>query len=128
MPRLRQKERLKILRKNVEIGAQREAKTAAELVAENPGKVVQRERTLRDANGNIVIDPVTGESRRVDHAVIDREANSAKTYETTGDNVDKRLQLSKEKSIRRKGGVYIRDKDTGKLIPAEGVSELRRQK
>jgi len=117
-----------ILKKNVETGAQRAAKTAEELAAENPGKVVQQERTLRDANGNKVVDPVTGEARRVDHAVIDRDANSAKTYETTGDNVDKRLQIRKEERIRKEGGTFVRDKGTGKLIPTEGVSEVRRQK
>jgi hypothetical protein len=117
-----------ILKKNVETGAQRAAKTAEELAAENPGKVVQQERTLRDANGNKVVDPVTGEARRVDHAVIDRDANSAKTYETTGDNVDKRLQQKKEERIVGTGGTYIRDKETGKLVPVEGVSEVRRQK
>jgi len=117
-----------ILKKNVETGAQREAKTSAELAAENPGKVVQQERTLRDANGNKVIDPVTGEARRVDHAVIDRDANSAKTYETTGETVDKRWQQKKEEHIIEAGGKYIRDKETGNLVPVEGVSEVRRQK
>ena len=128
MPRLEQRERLRYLKKNIETGAQRAAKTAEELAAENPGKVVQQERTLRDANGNKVVDPVTGEARRVDHAVIDRDANSAKTYETTGGNVDKRLQIRKEERIRKEGGTFVRDKGTGNLIPTEGVSEVRRQK
>ena len=114
--------------KNAETGAQRAVKTAEELAAENPGEVVQGERTLRDAAGNKVPDPVTGEARRVDHAVIDRDANTAKTYETTGDKVDKRLQQKKEERIRDAGGTFIRDKETGKLIPVENVSEIRRQK
>jgi len=116
------------LLKNAETGAQRAAKTAEKLAAENPGKVVQQERTLRDAAGNKVLDPVTGEGRRVDHAVIDQEAGTAKAYETTGDSVDKRLQQKKEERIRDAGGTYIRDKETRKLIPVEGVSEVRRQK
>jgi hypothetical protein len=116
------------LLRNVADGAQRAVKTAEELAAENPGKAVQGERTLRDADGNKVLDPVTGEGRRIDHAVIDREAGSAKAYETTGDSVDKRLQQKKEERIRDAGGTYIRDKETGDLIPVEGVSEVRRQK
>jgi hypothetical protein len=106
----------------------RAVKTAEELAAENPGKVIQQERTLRDANGNKVLDPVTGEGRRVDHAVIDRKAGTAKAYETTGENVDKSFQLEKEKRIREAGGAYIRDKETGKLVPVEGTSGVRRQK
>ena len=35
--------------------------------------------------------------RRVDHAVIDRDADTAKTYETTGENVDKTLASRKKK-------------------------------
>jgi hypothetical protein len=60
--------------------------------------------------------------------VIDRKAGTAKAYETTGDKVDKGFQINKEKRIREAGGTSIRDKETGKLIPVEGVSEVRRQK
>ena len=120
--------KLKQLLENIATGVQRAAKTAKELADENPGKAIQHERTLRDVSGNKVLDPVTGEGRRVDHVVIDRDANSAKTYETTGENVDKRLQLDKEKRIIEAGGKYIHDKETGELIPVEGVSEVRRQK
>ena len=76
--------KLKQFLENIATGVQRAAKTAKELADENPGKAIQHERTLRDVNGNKVLDPVTGEGRRVDHVVIDRDANSAKTYETTG--------------------------------------------
>jgi hypothetical protein len=114
--------------KSAQEGAQREAKTASELATENPGKSVQRERTLRDAEGKKVTDPVTGEGRRVDHAVIDREANKAKTFETTGPNVNKSPQLvAKEQRIREAGGTHIRDKETRKIVPVEGISEVRRQ-
>jgi RHS repeat-associated protein len=110
-----------------EIGNGREEVTDQQLKQEYPGQPVQRERMLRDADGKKVIDPVTGEGRRVDHAVIDREANTAKTFETTGTNVDKRLQLQKEERIRQQGGTYIRDKETRQLVPVEGTSEVRRQ-
>jgi RHS repeat-associated protein len=108
-------------------GARRGTMSAAKLTAENPNKVVQAERLLRDAEGKKVIDPLTGEGRRVDHAVIDREANTAKTYETTGQNVDKTQQLAKEQRIRDAGGTYIRDKQTRQLVPVEGKSEIIRQ-
>lgn len=99
-------------------------------VAERWRQAAQVQNDLKSIAGvgNKVHDPATGEGRRVDHAVIDREANSAKTYETTGDHVDKRLQQRKEKRIVEAGGRYIRDKETKKLVPLEGVSEIRRQK
>ena len=113
--------------KNYEAGKQRENQVQQELQSENPNASVQRERMLRDSEGNKVVDPLTGEGRRVDHAVINRESNTAKTYETTGNNVDKRLQLEKEARIREQGGTYVRDKETRKLVPTEGQSELRRK-
>jgi hypothetical protein len=112
---------------NAAAGTRREAQTAAELATENPGKVVQGQRTLRNAEGKKVVDPVTGEGRRVDHAVIDREANTAKTFETTGQNVSKEEQLAKEQRVREAGGKFVRDKETQQMVPVEGVSEVRRQ-
>ena len=82
---------------------------------------------LRDADGKKVVDSETGEGRVVDHAVIDREANSAKTYETTGQNVDKTQQIQKEERIRTQGGTYIRDKETRNLIPVQDTSKVVRQ-
>jgi hypothetical protein len=67
------------------------------------------------------------EGRRVDHAVIDREANTAKTYETTGISVDKTSQIRKENRIRAGGGSYIRDKKTRQLVPVQGTSKVIRQ-
>lgn len=116
-----------IVKENAEAGVKREVKTAAELAAENPGKVVQNQRLLRNAEGEKVIDPVTGEGRRVDHAVIDREANQAKTYETTGMNVNKAAQIDKEERIQKAGGTYIRDRETRQLVPVQGKSQVIRQ-
>lgn len=113
--------------KSAKEGAQREVKTAAELAAENPGKSVQGQRMLRDAEGKKVLDPVTGTGRRVDHAVIDREANTAKTYETTGQNVNKTQQIRKEERIREAGGTYIRDKETRNLVPVQETSQVIKQ-
>ena len=118
---------VKVLQESAKVGAERQAKTAAELAVENPGKIVQNERMLRNAKGEKVIDPVTGTGRRVDHAVIDQKANVAKTYETTGENVSKVNQLRKEDRIRDAGGTYIRDKETRQLVPVQDVSQVRRQ-
>ena len=70
---------------------------------------------------------MTKEGRRVDHAVIDRKANTAKTYETTGPNVNKKAQIDKEQRIRDVGGTYIRDKETKALVPVQGNSKVIRQ-
>jgi hypothetical protein len=112
---------------NSATGARREAQVATQLAAENPGKVVQGQRLLRDATGTKVIDPVTGTGRRVDHAVIDRSANTAKTYETTGPSVRKELQIQKEDRIRSQGGTFIRDRETRKVVPTQGTSEVIRK-
>lgn len=113
--------------KNHQEGLRRQDEVAQELAAENPGKVVQGERLLRDETGKKVVDPVTGQGRRVDHAVIDRDKGTARTYETTGNAVDKTVQLEKEQRVRDAGGRYIRDKETRKMVEVEGVSEVKRK-
>jgi hypothetical protein len=115
---------------NYDTGKAREDVTDKELKDENadkPNTSVQRERMLRDKDGKKVVDPVTGEGRRVDHAVIDRDKGTAETHETTGPNVDKTDQLDKEKRIRAAGGTYIRDKETRKMVPVNDVSKVKRQ-
>jgi hypothetical protein len=52
------------LARNAERGAALEAKMAEQLKRENPGASVQNQQYLRDAKGNIVKDPKTGEARR----------------------------------------------------------------
>jgi hypothetical protein len=123
-PELRLGETTATVTKNLTDGLKREAKTAEML---NPGMVVQGQRDLRDATGARVIDPVTGTGRRVDHAVIDRSANTAKTYETTGPNVNKSAQIDKEQRVRDAGGTFIRDKETRQLVPVQEKSEVIRQ-
>jgi hypothetical protein len=59
--------------------------------------------------------------------VIDQEANTAKTVETTGTNVNKDKQMLKEQRIRDAGGTYVRDRETKKLVPVDGVSEVRKR-
>jgi RHS repeat-associated protein len=107
-----------------EQGAAREAKVAEALRAENPGAKVQNQQYLRDESGKIVKDPITGEGRRVDHAVI--KDGQATTVETTSLKADKNPQLRKEERIRNEGGTYVRDRDTKQLVPVCSVSEVRR--
>jgi hypothetical protein len=115
------------LTKNAKDGARREKETHDQLKQQNPGKSVQRERYLRDKDGKIIRDPKTGEARRVDHAVIDREKERARTYETTGPDVSKVEQMAKETRIREEGGIYIRDQETRKIVPTEGPSQIIRR-
>ena len=62
---------------------------------------------LRDANGNKVHDPVTGEGRRVDHAVIDRDANTAKTYRQRGIMLTSTCnRIKKDESLTRVGHIF----------------------
>jgi len=123
----KRKSLLERLTKNAIAGARREKETRDQLKAQNPGKSVQRERYLRDKDGNIIRDPETGKARRVDHAVIDRENERARTYETTGPEVPKTEQMAKEVRIRKQAGTYIRDHETRKMIPTEGDSEIVRR-
>lgn len=67
---------------------------------------------------------MTGEGRRVDHAVI--QDGKARTVETTSMTADKTSQLGKEQRILDSGGNNIRDRETRELVPVQGQCELRR--
>ena len=105
-------------------GARREDVFNAQMRAKHPNATVQCQRYLCNAQGQSVKDPVTGERRRIDTAVI--ENGQAKTYEVTSMTADKDLQLAKEGRIVQNGGSYIRDRSTGDLVPVSGVSDLMR--
>lgn len=107
-----------------EQGAAREAKIAKALKAENPGAKIQNQQYLRDATGKIAKDPLTGQGRRVDHAVI--EGGQASTVETTSLGADKAAQAAKEQRILSNGGTFVRDRDTRELVPVKGQCQLRR--
>ena len=84
------------------------------------GASVQRELDLRDAEGNIVKDPITGEGRRLDHVVI-KDGKALAVVESTSEGSSKSSQESKEMRIRGAGGTFVRDRNTGKLISISGV-------
>jgi len=106
-------------------GDRRELETEKELQSQYPDASVQREQYLRDSDGNIVRDPVTGEGRRIDHVVIE-DGNVIDSVETTSINADKTAQTNKEIRIRESGGEYIRDRDTGCLEKACNTRIIRR--
>lgn len=105
---------------NRQQGKLREQKTEQELRNEHPNASIQREQYLRDAEGKIAKDPRTGEARRVDHVVVD-DGKVIRKVETTGMDVRKIEQLQKEERIIESGGRYIRDRETGKLLPVDEV-------
>lgn len=107
------KEQVKENQKN---GKRREKETEQELKEKYPDAEVQGERYLRDANGKIVKDPLTGEGRRLDHVVI-KDGKVIDVVETTSLTVDKSAQIAKEGRIIESGGSFIRDKVTKELIP-----------
>lgn len=84
-----------------------------------------RERYLRDADGKIVRDPKTGEARRIDFVIKDKDGKGT-AVEVTSRTADKRAQLDKEARIRADNGVYVRDPKTKKLIPVENSSRVIR--
>lgn len=81
----------------------------------NDGYIIEDEVYLRDKDGNIVKDPVTGEARRVDFVVI-KDGKVIKSYEVTSPTAPKEDQMAKEARIRENGGNYIRDEETAESI------------
>jgi RHS repeat-associated protein len=116
--------RAKLVQQNAKDGAARQERVADQLRRDHPDAKVQGERLLRDETGRVVKDPLTGEARRVDHAVI--KDGKATTYETTSNTASKQAQLEKEQRIRDAGGTFIRDKETRKLCSVVSVSMIRR--
>ena len=111
---------------NAPAGRTRELAAFKELSAANPGSVIQRESYLRDARGRRLIDPLTGEARRIDFAVIER-GRLASLVEATSETASKVLQGAKEARIRALGRAFIRDRASGRLLDAsEIMTQLKR--
>ena len=106
------------LEKNREDGKNREDAAHEELKKEYPeseGYKIEREQYLRDKDGNIVKDPVTGEARRIDF-VVTKDGKVVKSVEVTSEKAPKEPQTEKEHRIREEGGNFIKDRDMGELI------------
>ena len=86
---------------------------------------VLRERTILDASGKKVVDPVTGEGRRIDFVVRGENGDARFAVEATSKKQvsigGKADQLAKEARIRNRGGQFVRDPHTGKLIDISKV-------
>lgn len=98
-------------------GLKREAEVLDELqnkYPESEGYTILSEVYLRDENGNIVKDPITGEARRIDYIVI-KDGEVVDSIEVTSKTADKTEQTAKEGRIRENGGNYIKDSD-GNLV------------
>ncbi|WP_291914250.1 RHS repeat-associated core domain-containing protein [Chitinophaga sp. CB10] len=93
--------------KNRVKGDEREADELASLKQQYPDAQIYSERFLRDANGKKVVDPLTGEGRRIDFAVV-KNGLVAKLIETTSKTADKTAQIAKEARIRAAGGHYVK--------------------
>lgn len=111
------------VKKNKRDGAKREQATEDELKNQYPDASVQREQYLRDKDGNILKDPLTGEARRVDHVVI-KDGKVIDMVETTSKSADKAAQIAKENRILDAGGGYVRDRATGQTVPV-GQTPIR---
>lgn len=98
---------------NKEEGLRREAEVQEELYEmypEEEGYEIVSEAYLRDADGNIVRDPETGEARRIDFVVV-KDGSVVDSVEVTSETADKTWQTAKEERIREAGGNYVRTSD-----------------
>lgn len=103
--------------KNKMDGLAREKEVAEELETKylpEKGYQIVSEAYLRDKDGNIVKDTVTGEARRVDFMVV-KDGKVIDSIEVTSKTADKSEQSAKEERIRDNGGNYIRD-NNGNLV------------
>jgi len=107
-------------------GTRREVQVHQELVAQYPNASVQDQHTLLDVNGNKAIDPDTKSGRRLDHVVI-QDGKVIDVVETTSQTAEKDKQLAHEERVRANHGVYIRDKETGKLLVVPKISRVVRK-
>ncbi len=82
---------------------------------------MQSEQYLRNADGSIAKDPLTGKARRLDNAVINKDGTPEAIVETTSKTANKKAQIEKENRIREMGGTHVRDRNTGKLVDFKDV-------
>lgn len=118
------------IRRNQEAGERRENEEHEELERKYPpedGYRIFRQLTLCDEKGDRVADPVTGEGRRPDFAVV-KDGEVIKSVEVTSLEAGKNKQMEKEDRIREAGGNYVKT-PTGEVVPfGAGVNtEVKRR-
>ncbi|MDO5003888.1 MAG: hypothetical protein Q4E39_06690 [bacterium] len=97
--------------KNKMDGLQREHDVYEELEKQysyEKGYSIIPEAYLRDKDGKIVKDFISGEARRIDFIVV-KDDKVIDSIEVTSKTADKTIQSAKEERIRDMGGNYIRD-------------------
>lgn len=112
--------------KNKMDGLAREKEVAEELKSKYPpekGYQIVSEAYLRDKDGNIVKDTVTGEARRIDFLVV-KDGKVVDSIEVTSKTANKTEQSAKEERIRDNGGNYIRD-NNGNLVEIPSTVHTR---
>lgn len=100
---------IKKSQKNRIRGAKREVLVLKELETlypEEQGYSIFKQVSLRDSNGKVVKDEVTGESRRLDYIVLLGKDIIA-SIEVTSETASKVKQLEKEGRIRENGGNHV---------------------
>lgn len=112
-------------------GLRRETEVYNELKQKYPetdGYEIVPEAYLRDKDGNIVRDPVTGEGRRIDYVVVN-DSKVIDSVEVTSPTADKTEQCAKEQRIREAGGNYVKTAD-GSLaeFPSDTQTRIDRRK
>ncbi|WP_204166838.1 hypothetical protein [Bacillus sp. CGMCC 1.16541] len=123
------KEKNKPIENKIE-GSRREDEVNKELEKQYPsedGYTIESEVYLRDENGQIVKDPVTGEARRIDFVVI-KDGKVIDSIEVTSKTADKTEQSAKEARIRENGGNYIKDSNGDLVeIPEDVTTKIERR-
>lgn len=111
-------------------GLRREDEVEQELKDKYPaekGYEIISEAYLRDKDGNIVKDSVTGEARRIDFVIV-KDGKVVDSVEVTSKTADKTEQSAKEQRIRDKGGNYVRDSNGNLVeIPKEIQTRIERR-
>ena len=116
--------------KNKIDGCAREKEVGQELEQRYPlekGYQIESEALLRNKDGDIVKDPVTGEARRVDFMVV-KDGIVVDSIEVTSMTANKTEQIAKEQRIRDVGGNYIRKDDKSLVeIPSTVHTRIERR-
>ena len=87
------------------------------------GYTISREALLRDKDGNVVKDPVSGEARRVDF-IVSKDGKAVDSIEVTSLTAPKEEQMAKEERIKENGGNYYKDAN-GNLIEIPSYVKTR---
>ncbi|MGZ0084918.1 hypothetical protein ACWNXI_04885 [Caldibacillus thermoamylovorans] len=111
---LSKKDIIDLNRKNGDLREEQVYNQLKEMYPEQQGYKIISEAYLRDREGNIVRDDVTGQARRIDFVVI-KDGVVVNSIEVTSETASKEEQMAKEERIREKGGNYIKDPETGEI-------------